>query len=213
MAPVPGQKEAYARWKQLCATIQSMSTINTTESQAVQLKRVERARKDYAFFVQYYFPHYCTDKISGTLIPSAPFHIKAAKLIMANPTLKAVFQWARGHAKSTHMDVFIPLWLKCQKQRQINTLVLVGKSQDNANRLLGDLQAELQYNKRYIYDFGPQYNAGKWTEGEFVTTDGCSFTALGRGQSPRGLRERENRPVIGNFASLNFGKVKSLVRA
>ena len=194
MATVPGQKEALARWRQLCLTIQSMSTVNAAESKAAQMRRVERARKDYAYFVQYYFPHYCTDQETGKPVPSAPFHIKAAKQIRDNRTLKAVFKWARGHAKSTHMDVFIPLWLKCQKKREINTMVLVGKSEDNAKKLLGDLQAELQYNKRYIHDFGPQYNAGKWTDGEFVTTDGCSFTALGRGQSPRGLRERENRP-------------------
>ena len=69
-----------------------------------------------------------------------------------------------------------------------------GKSEDNANTLLGDIQAELQYNKRYIHDFGKQYNAGDWQEGKFVTADGCAFFALGRGQSPRGLRHRNNRP-------------------
>lgn len=191
---VSGQNEALKRWKQLCSTIQSMSTVNSTESKAVQLKRIERVRKDYAYFVEYYFPHYCFDKEMGKTTPSARFHIKAAKDILENKTLKAVFQWARGHAKSTNIDIFIPLWLKCQKQRQLNTMVLVGKSEDSAVQLLGDLQAELQYNKRYINDFGKQYNAGKWIGGEFVTADGCSFTALGRGQSPRGLRERENRP-------------------
>lgn len=190
----PGQKEALARWRQICNTIQSMSTVNAAESKAAQLKRVEHVRKDYAAFVEYYFPHYCTDKDSGLIIPSAKFHIKASKDIIDNRTIKAVYQWARGHAKSTHMDVFIPMWLKCQKQRLINTMVLVGKSEDNAIRLLGDLQAELQFNKRYINDFGRQYNSGQWIDGEFVTADGCSFTALGRGQSPRGLRERENRP-------------------
>ncbi len=156
--------------------------------------RIERARKDYAYFVSYYFPHYCTDKKTGTITPSAPFHIAAAKTILKNSDMQAVFQWARGHAKSTHMDVMIPLWLHAQKEREINTMVLVGKSEDAANTLLGDLQAELQYNKRYIHDFGVQYNVGNWQEGEFVTRDGMACFALGRGQSPRGLRSRENRP-------------------
>jgi predicted phage terminase large subunit-like protein len=88
----------------------------------------------------------------------------------------------------------IPLWLKCQKERELNVMVLVGKSQDNANTLLSDVQAELQYNQRYSNDFGKQYNAGSWQEGEFVTADGCAFFARGRGQSPRGLRYKENRP-------------------
>ena len=191
---IPGQKEAYKKWRQLCDNVQNMSTVDVSETKATQLRRVERARKDYAYFVEYYFPHYCTDKETGNIIPSAKFHIKAANEILKTHNLKAVYKWARGHAKSTHIDVFIPLWLKCQKQRQINTMVLVGKSEDNAKQLLGDLQAELQYNKRYINDFGRQYNSGKWIDGEFVTIDGCAFTAIGRGQSPRGLRERQNRP-------------------
>lgn len=188
------QKDAIKQWKELCATIQSMSTVNTTETEAVRLARGERARNDYAFFVSYYFPHYCTDRKTGEIIPSAKFHIQAAHKILKEQNLQAVFKWARGHAKSTHMDVMIPMWLKCQKQREINVMVLVGKSQDNANTLLGDIQAELQYNKRYIHDFGKQYNVGDWQEGRFVTTDGCAFFALGRGQSPRGLRYRNNRP-------------------
>ncbi len=191
---VISQKEALKRWKELCSTIQNMSTVNKLETEDIKLSRIDRARKDYAFFVEYYFPHYCTERSSGTIIPSAKFHIDAAKKILKKRNLRAVFQWARGHAKSTHMDVMIPMWLKCQKQREINVMVLVGKSEDNANTLLGDIQAELQYNKRYIHDFGTQYNAGNWQEGQFVTQDECAFFALGRGQSPRGLRYRNKRP-------------------
>ena len=73
-------------------------------------------------------------------------------------------------------------------------MVLVGKSEDNANTLLADIQAELQFNQRYIHDFGQQYNNGSWEVGEFVTKDGTAFFARGRGQSPRGLRYRSHRP-------------------
>lgn len=187
-------KQAQERWKQLSETIQNMSTVNVAETKAAQLERIERARKDYAYFVEYYYPHYCTDKVTGEVTPSAKFHIEAAKKILQNRDIKAVFKWARGHAKSTHMDVMIPMWLMCQKQRQINVMVLVGKSEDSAQTLLGDIQAELQYNKRYIHDFGAQYNSGNWQDGEFVTSTGIAFFARGRGQSPRGLRYRNRRP-------------------
>ena len=40
-----------------------------------------------------------------------------AKYILEHPKARAVFEWARGHAKSTHMGVFVPLWLKIQKER------------------------------------------------------------------------------------------------
>jgi hypothetical protein len=200
-------------------TIRLHTTVNKSESEAVRYARIKRARTDYAYFVEYYFPHWCTDKDTGKIIPSAPFHIGAANRIKKNRTIKEVFKWARGHAKSTHMDVFIPLWLKCQKTREINVMVLVGKSQENAVTLLADIQSELQYNQRYIADFGEQYNQGHWMAGEFVTKDGTAFFARGRGQSPRGLRYRDKRPdyiVIDDLDDdelcLNEARVKKLTQ-
>lgn len=186
--------EALARWEKLCETIQNATPVNTAETEKQRLARIRRVQNDYAAFVDYYFPHYTRNNITGKSTPCAPFHIKAANKILREPNLKAVFQWFRGAAKSTHLDIFIPLWLKIQKQPQLNVMVLVGKSQDNANTLLADIQAELQFNQRYTADFGQQYQNGSWEEGEFVTRDGTAFFARGRGQSPRGLRYRSNRP-------------------
>jgi predicted phage terminase large subunit-like protein len=171
--------------------LEAQTTIDETEPVQVRLNRIARARRDYAFFVEYYFPHFAR-------CACGKFQVDAAGHILKNRNLKAVFKWARAHAKSTHMDIFIPLWLKCQdttlSNRHINVMVLVGKSQDSADILLSDIQAELQHNRRYIRDFGEQYSAGHWTEGEFVTGDGTAFFARGRGQSPRGLRYRDRRP-------------------
>lgn len=187
-------KAAFKRWKILGDNINAMSTVNTSEDTAEKLARIRKAKSDFAFFVSYYFPHYCTDNASGKTIPPAKFHIQAAHKVLAHADFRAVFQWPRGHAKSTYMDIIIPMWLMIQDRRQLNVMVLVGKSEDNACTLLGDLQAELQFNNRYIYDFGSKYNAGDWQDGQFVTSDGIAFFALGRGQSPRGLRYRSNRP-------------------
>lgn len=180
-------RDALSIWQLHNEEVRQQTTVNQSETKADQLARIKRARNDYAFFVEYYFPHFAKCK-------SGSFQIKAANRILKSKNLKAVFKWARAHAKSTHMDVFIPLWLKCQAVREINVMVIVGKSQDNANTLLSDLQSELQFNQRYIHDFGEQYNSGHWAEGNFVTQDGCAFFALGRGQSPRGLRYRDKRP-------------------
>lgn len=194
MANIP--KEVLERWKAHVSYVKSAtaSIVSNNETKAEQLKRIARARKDYNYFVQTYFPHYCTDKTTGKPIPCASFHIKAAKYILDNPQMLAIFMWPRGHAKSTHMGVFIPMWLKCQQKPTIHSLVLAGKSEDSATRLLSDLQAELQYNQLYEHDFGQQYKAGFWAEGEFSTQDDTSFHAIGRSQSPRGLRDRQNRP-------------------
>ena len=77
-------------------------------------RRIARLRKNYPAFCEYYFPHYkaLRDKTTGQvvrMIHNAPFHNDAARLIRSTPNLKACFKWPRGHAKSTHMDIFVPL--------------------------------------------------------------------------------------------------------
>lgn len=187
-------KKAIEEWKQHCETVQAATSVNITETPAQRLTRIARLRSDYAAFVDYYFPHWTINPETGNATPCAKFHIDAANKIKANRNLKAGFVWHRGAAKSTNMDVFVPMWLMCQERREINVMVIVGKSEDNAKTLLGDIQAELQYNQRYIADFGEQYNAGNWQDGEFVTQTEVAFFARGRGQSPRGLRYRSHRP-------------------
>jgi len=186
--------KAQERWKQHCETVQAATAVNINETQAQRLARIRHLRADYAAFVDYYFPHWTVNPETGKATPCAPFHVSAANKILKDRNLKAAFQWHRGAAKSTNMDVFVPMWLMAQEHREINVMVLVGKSEDNAKTLLGDIQAELQYNQRYIHDFGEQYNVGTWEEGEFVTRSEVAFFARGRGQSPRGLRYRSHRP-------------------
>lgn len=194
MATKANINETLERWKKHCETVQNSTTINVAETEKEKLARIKKVRGDYAAFVDYYFPHYTINPETGKTTPCADFHIKAANKVKKERNLKAVFKWHRGAAKSTHLDIFIPLWLKCQEVKQLNVMVLVGKSEDNANTLLADIQAELQFNQRYIHDFGQQYNNGSWEDGEFVTKDGTAFFARGRGQSPRGLRYRSHRP-------------------
>ena len=186
--------KAQEKWKQHCETVQAATAVNISETAAQRLARIRRLRSDYAAFVDYYFPHWTVNPETGKATPCAQFHIDAANKILKNRNLKAGFMWHRGAAKSTNMDVFVPMWLMIQEHREINVMVLVGKSEDNAKTLLGDIQAELQNNQRYIADFGEQYNAGSWEEGEFVTRSEVAFFARGRGQSPRGLRYRSHRP-------------------
>ena len=201
MATQLEKKLAYERWKEHCKEVQSLTELSSlaNETPAQKNKRIARMQKDYAAFCEYYFPHFLTlrDQTSGEVlrtVHNAPFHNAAALKVKNTPNLKAVFKWPRGHAKSTHFDIFLPLWLIFQPKRLINFMVVVGKSEDSAKRLLSDIQAELEFNQRIIADFGGQKNLGHWQEGEFTSQSGVNFLACGRGQSPRGLRERESRP-------------------
>jgi predicted phage terminase large subunit-like protein len=186
MANFRTNKELWIRWVERIRWINS-NDFSFPEAEQDKTQRIARAKKEYAFFVETYFPHLASKKC-GT------FQLDAADYLLKHDHTKALFEWARGHAKSTHLSLLIPLWLKIQTPAKLSVMVLVSKSENMAVRLLSDLQAELQYNGPFIKDFGNQVKTGSWTEGEFHTSDGCLFVALGRGQSPRGLKDRGKRP-------------------
>lgn len=181
------QIQAKRRWEEHCKQVSNLTSGARTETLTEQMNNILRAQNNYAYFCERYFSHYCK-------CPNGKFQNDAAKYVLAHPNMRGCFMWPRGHAKSTHFDIMIPLWLKFQKEPEIHVMVIVGKSEDSADVLLSDLQAELQFNKYLIKDFGLQYNSGSWEEGQFVTLDGTAFFARGRGQSPRGLRHRDQRP-------------------
>ena len=54
---VAGVNDATKRWKEWCDNVQAQTTVNRAESEADKQARIKRARADYAFFVNYSFPH------------------------------------------------------------------------------------------------------------------------------------------------------------
>ena len=161
MATVAEKKQAYDLWRERCKQVQAITdtALLKKETDAEREQRKNRLLANYAAFCEYYFPHFLQlkDKTTGKVIRTihnAPFHNQAASKVKRTANLKAVFMWPRGHAKSTHMDVFNPLWLMFQPLRLINFMVVVGKSEDAACRLLGDIHEELEYNDRLKRDFG-----------------------------------------------------------
>jgi predicted phage terminase large subunit-like protein len=201
------KKQLIENWSAYKEQIEKLSVVDKKEDSATQQARISKALNDYQYFCEYYFPHLVSDE-NGIIVKNGLFHNKAANYIKNHRNLVALFEWARGHAKSTQMTLLIPLWLKAQSytfknalktdklaiKPQFNNMVLVGKSEESAIALLGNLQAEIQYNERYIHDFGVQYSNGSWESGNFQTKDSVSFRALGRGQSPRGLNYKGKRP-------------------
>ena len=180
-------KEAQERWIQHCHDIERSTAKIPKGTEQERKDRIARARKDYRYFVRTYFPHLATTEC-------ADFQVDAAVYMRDHENARGLFEWARGHAKSTHISLWQPLWLKIQPNAQPLIMILVSKSQEAARRLLGDLQAELESNDLYNADFGNQRGAGIWTNGEFTTATGDLFIALGRGQSPRGIKKRGLRP-------------------
>ncbi len=178
-------EKALERYRQLIKSISEDNTINPFETQAEQIARIDRAKTDYAFFIDTYFKRYASS-------PSASFHIQTAKKVRANKHIKLLLAWGRGLAKSTHLNILLPLWLWINDDLKV--MLLVGQSQEKAHILLSDLQAEFEANQLLAHDFGNQQSIGSWEEGRFITKNDCAFFAIGMGQSPRGLRHRQYRP-------------------
>lgn len=185
---------ALERYRLLCERIAEFTDVDLNETAGEKKRRIENLQKDYRAFTRFYFPHYCRDAETGKAVESAPFHVKAAGKIKNNATARLVAMWARAHAKSTHFNIMIPLWLMYQDLSRPLVMVLVGKNYDAAKTLLSDIQAEFTENKLLQYDMGSLMSYGNWEDGRFSTKNGCAFFALGRGQSPRGLRFRSSRP-------------------
>jgi predicted phage terminase large subunit-like protein len=193
MALLKKTKNPEERWAALVLRVSS-ATAGQTEQVTEREARINRARVDYDFFVTTYFPHYTKDKLGNTT-NCAPYHVDAANDVLANQEFTGFWMWFRGSAKSTHANIFLPMWLKIQTPvRQLNVMLLIGKNSKTATRLLQDIQVELQHNELYIRDFGHQIKDGSWEQGEFQTADGCAFVALGMGQPPRGTRFGAQRP-------------------
>lgn len=129
-------------------------------------------------------------------MPCAWFHRQGAQEIIDNDVIMALWEIYRSGAKSVHVDMGIPLYL--MYTGRLRYMLLIGETEDKAHKLLSACQAQLVYNKRLINDYGsPRKPAGRLVVGEFLTSDGVRFTALGFGQDPHAASaRRSNVPTI-----------------
>lgn len=178
------QQQAVKNWRKHCSNVRNHTGVSL-DTPEEQLRRIERARTDYRFFVEYYFPHYATAQVPD-------FHVQLARMVKANPTAKVIVRWGRGLAKSVVCDIIIPLWLWINDETIY--MLIIGNNEDKANILLNDLQAEFANNLRLRSDFGEQVTPGRWAKGSFSCRDRFVAKALGAGQDARGLREGAQRP-------------------
>lgn len=174
-------------FQQKVKDIQQATQVDKNESIGQRKRRKKKLLADYGAFCKYYFPHYC-------IADAAPFHINLANELAQDPQAFLVKKWARSLAKSTNAAIMIPCWLMLRGD--LKFMVLASNTETNAVGLLSDLQAELEANQRLIHDFGEFQRLGSWGLGDFKTKQGVRFKAIGRRQSPRGLRNGQHRPDL-----------------
>lgn len=167
----------------------------TTEEQEERIAFLLKP-ENYTKFFDFYFGVGVSHSLADA--PCADFHQTSYEKIFEDPFIVQFRKWYRGSAKSIHTNVGNVCHLK--ENDDVFFGLLVGRNQDFAKILLSDLQTHLQYNERYIKDFGLQMSYGNWADGEFDTTDGRKFMALGLNQPFRGLRTGAHRI---DFASID----------
>lgn len=178
-----------ADYEKHCIRIAQATSINIHETPDEKLRRIRNLEKDYVKWFEYYLISYT----KNGKIKCAWFHAALAKLVIMYKRIRILAEWFRSGAKSVHIDLGLPLFLYLVLG-ELHFMLLVGENETKAKQLLSGIQAELQHNNRLKNDYGEKFQQGDWAEGDFTTTDGIKFMALGFGQSPRGAREGAARP-------------------
>jgi len=182
----PRYDKIIADYDKHCLRVAQATSIDINESLADKSKRIDKLEKEYIGWFEYYFPNYAKKK-------SAWFHKKLANAIIKNKQIKALAEFYRSAGKSVHIDMGIPMFLYLV-MKDLFFMLLVGENETKAKKLLAGIQAQLQFNQRIINDYGRKFQQGDWSDGDFTTTDGVRFMALGFLQNPRGAREQASRP-------------------
>lgn len=178
------EKESYKAWQGYILALLEESSVDTNEPVHEQRARVERLESDVEAWFGYYLPSFSSCE-------PAPFHKEATRRLLKNSRWYEVRSWSRELAKSTRSMMEV---LYLALTGQIKNFLLVSNSKDKAVDLLTPFKLVLEKSPRIVNDYGVQVQPGHWEEDKFVINSGCAFRAIGAGQSPRGLKNKEARP-------------------
>lgn len=150
-------------------------------------QRVAKAKRDFRYFSQTYFPHYCEQ-------PFAPFHLEMVEAMENRPWLITPIVRAapRGFGKSVVVSFLYVMWQIIRKARKF--IVIISANDDLASDLVRFVKLEFNANSRLKQDYG-DLQSGKAEEDNFIA-NGIRVLARGRKQMVRGFREGESRPDL-----------------
>jgi len=179
-------KKAIDYWDRYVRDLERATVVDFSESQEDKLKRIAYLEANDEEWFKYYFPNYYSSE-------PADFHIRSTKRVMNNPEWYEVRAWSRELAKSARTMMEVTKLALTKKKRSV---LLISANLESAKKLLKPYKINFEKNQRIINDYGTQQTYGDWEEQGFITKIGCSFVAIGAGQSPRGTRNEEVRPDV-----------------
>ena len=100
----------------------------------------------------------------------------------------------RNHSKTTIECFLIPIFQALEEPHIFKHYLNVQATGDKALDINRSIKFEFEMNETIKAIYGDQMGNDRWTEGQFVTKNGVVFSAIGAGQSIRGLNYRNIRP-------------------
>lgn len=100
----------------------------------------------------------------------------------------------RNHAKTAIKCFLIPIFQALEEPKTFTHYLNVQATGLKAFAVNLAIKAEIEDNPFITELYGNQVGLDKWTDGQFVLRNGTVFTAVGAGQSIRGLNYRSTRP-------------------
>ncbi|MDD5302018.1 MAG: hypothetical protein PHS14_02830 [Elusimicrobia bacterium] len=100
----------------------------------------------------------------------------------------------RGHAKTAIKCFLIPIYQALVEPAAFRHYLNVQATKEKAIAVNLAIRLELEENQELRELYGDQVGETKWTDGQFVLQNGVVFSAIGAGQSIRGINYRNIRP-------------------
>lgn len=162
-------------------------------------KRVERAKKDFKYAVDTYFPHHIDFDTKETSKFRKFVYKDLDKLSVDNR--KMLFESYRGAAKTTVISRLFNMWKMAIKQEKRHTAI-ISSTIDVSKESLELIKTELEENQNLRYDFeieiGSEFGA-KWTDEEIIFKSGgvkFRIKVYGAGKKIRGVNWLSIRPDL-----------------
>ena len=100
----------------------------------------------------------------------------------------------RGYAKTTIKSFLCKIYLALVKPEIYQHYLSVQSTSTKAIAVNLSIRHELETNELLRRDYGDQVTGEKWTEKQFVLKNGVIFSAIGAGESMRGINYNNKRP-------------------
>lgn len=100
----------------------------------------------------------------------------------------------RNHAKTMIKCFLIPLYQALVEPKKYRHYLNIQNTTTKAISINLMIRQEVETNERLRRDYSDQFCDNKWTEKQFVLKNGTAFTAIGTGESVRGLNYQGVRP-------------------